>query len=84
MKFLNKLTGIIEEPQNEMVIEMYINDKNQFEKITETRNNNRNSNSNKNKNTDENIKNSENAENTDENIKNSENTENEGNESPNK
>ena len=82
MKFLNKLTGIIEEPQNEMVIEMYINDKNQFEKITETRNNNRNSN--KNKNTDENIGNSEN---TDENIGNSENTENtknEGNENPNK
>ena len=74
MKFLNKLTGIIEEPQNEMVIEMYINDKNQFEKITETRNSNRNSNSNKNKNTDEN---SENTENT-------ENTENEGNENPNK
>ena len=74
MKFLNKLTGIIEEPQNEMVIEMYINDKNQFEKITETRNNNRNSNKNKNKNTDENIENSENTE----------NTENEGNESPNK
>lgn len=77
MKFLNKLTGIIEEPQNEMVIEMYINDKNQFEKITETKNSNKNSNSNKNKNTDENIKNSENSENT-------ENTENEGNESPNK
>lgn len=74
MKFLNKLTGIIEEPQNEMVIEMYINDKNQFEKITETRNSNKNSNSNKNKNTDEN---SENTENT-------ENTENEGNENPNK
>ena len=74
MKFLNKLTGIIEEPQNEMVIEMYINDKNQFEKITETRNNNRNSNKNKNKNTDENIENGENTE----------NTENEGDESPNK
>jgi hypothetical protein len=68
MKFLNKLTGIIEEPQNEMVIEMYINDEKQFEKITETKNSNKNSNSNKNKNT---------AENT-------ENTENEGNENPNK
>lgn len=74
MKFLNKLTGIIEEPQNEMVIEMYINDKKQFEKITETKNSNKNSNSNKNKNTDENIGNSENTE----------NTENEGNENPNK
>lgn len=80
MKFLNKLTGIIEEPQNEMVIEMYINDKKQFEKITETRNNNRNSNKNKNNIENENVENDENIEND----KNIENTENEGNENPNK